>query len=78
MRVIHVAPTALGASGLFGGGERYPIEPAPASAGLVGVDRELVTVGRSPGVRREPSGVLVRVRRPVAHLPRSGHIAGAR
>jgi hypothetical protein len=33
MRVIHVAPTALGASGLFGGGERYPIEPAPAPAG---------------------------------------------
>ena len=32
MRVIHVAPTPFGADGLFGGGERYPLELARALA----------------------------------------------
>jgi ABC-type lipopolysaccharide export system ATPase subunit len=30
MRVIHVAPTPFGQQGLFGGGERYPLELARA------------------------------------------------
>jgi glycosyltransferase involved in cell wall biosynthesis len=73
MRVVHVAPTAFGTAGLFGGGERYPLELARALAATGGLDCELVTFGRSPGVRREPSGLLVRVLRPVAHL--GGHPA---
>ena len=32
VRVIHVAPTSFGADGLFGGGERYPLELARALA----------------------------------------------
>ncbi|MFN2505562.1 MAG: glycosyltransferase family 4 protein, partial [Acidimicrobiales bacterium] len=43
MRVVHVAPTAFGAGGIFGGGERYPLELARAVARYV--DCELVTFG---------------------------------
>lgn len=43
MRVIHVAPTAFGAAGVFGGGERYPYELARAMSGLV--PTKLVTFG---------------------------------
>ena len=68
-----MAPTAFGAGGLFGGGERYPLELGRALAGSGAVECELVTFGRSPGVRREPSGLLVRVLRPIAHL--HGHPA---
>ncbi len=46
MRVVHVAPTAFGAGGVFGGGERYPAELARAVAGHV--DCELVTFGPRP------------------------------
>jgi glycosyltransferase involved in cell wall biosynthesis len=61
MRVIHVAPTPFGAAGLFGGGERYPLELARALAGEV--DCELITFGRRASRVREPSGLRVRTLR---------------
>lgn len=45
MRVPHVAPTAFGHHGLFGRGERYPLELARALALVDGVRCELVTSG---------------------------------
>jgi glycosyltransferase involved in cell wall biosynthesis len=71
VRVIHVAPTAFGAAGLFGGGERYPLELARALAGRV--DCELVTFGSQARRATEPSGLRLRVLRPVAYL--GGHVA---
>jgi glycosyltransferase involved in cell wall biosynthesis len=73
MRVIHVAPTPFGDAGLFGGGERYPLELARSMAGQV--DTELVTFAAEPRVIREDSGLTIRVLRPVATL--SGHPAHA-
>jgi glycosyltransferase involved in cell wall biosynthesis len=61
MRVLHVAPTPFGAAGLFGGGERYPVELARALARHI--DCELVTFGPHPGAWREPGGLRVRVLR---------------
>ena len=53
MRVIHVAPTAFGMDGLFGGGERYPLELSRALAQHVSC--ELVTFGSEAGTRvRDP------------------------
>jgi len=71
MRVIHVAPTPFGREGLFGGGERYPIELARALAGYV--DTELVTFARSASWQREPSGLSITTLRAVAWL--RGHPA---
>ncbi|HEX8860517.1 MAG TPA: glycosyltransferase family 4 protein [Actinomycetes bacterium] len=71
MRVIHVAPTAFGSQGLFGGGERYPLELARALAAEV--DVRLVTFGARPGRWREPGGLELRVLRPLARL--RGHPA---
>jgi glycosyltransferase involved in cell wall biosynthesis len=65
VRVVHVAPTPFGPAGLFGGGERYPVELAGALARHCDVD--LVTFGSRPGVVRTPSGVRVRTLRPVGH-----------
>ncbi len=61
-----MAPTPFGESGLFGGGERYPLELARALAGLV--DCELVTFGGRPRVVREPGGLVVRTVRALGHL----------
>jgi glycosyltransferase involved in cell wall biosynthesis len=66
MRVVHVAPTQFGREGLFGGGERYPLELARALS--VGVDCELVTFGRYPRVVVESGGLRVRVLRALTHL----------
>ena len=55
MRVIHVAPTPFGDAGLFGGGERYPLELARSMAGQV--DTELVTFAAEPRVIRDDSGL---------------------
>jgi glycosyltransferase involved in cell wall biosynthesis len=63
MRVVHVAPTPFGAAGLFGGGERYPLELARALAAHV--DCELLTFGRQPRVDRDPSGLVIRTLRTV-------------
>jgi alpha-maltose-1-phosphate synthase len=71
MRVIHVAPTVFGPGGLYGGGERYPLELARALAAEV--DCELVTFGPRPGRWREPAGLRVRVLRPLGRL--GGHPA---
>jgi glycosyltransferase involved in cell wall biosynthesis len=70
MRVIHVAPSAFGPDGLYGGGERYPLELARALAS--GVDCELVTFGRRPA-RWQAGGLRVRVLRPLTWL--HGHPA---
>jgi glycosyltransferase involved in cell wall biosynthesis len=71
MRVIHVAPSAFGPDGLYGGGERYPLELARALA--ADVECELVTFGPRPGRWREPGGLRVRVLRPLLLL--HGHPA---
>jgi glycosyltransferase involved in cell wall biosynthesis len=71
MKVVHVAPTLFGAGGIFGGGERYPLELARALAGSV--DCELVSFGRRPGLAGDASGLRIRVLRAVAHL--GGHPA---
>jgi glycosyltransferase involved in cell wall biosynthesis len=70
MRVIHVAPSAFGPDGLYGGGERYPLELARALAGEV--DCELVTFGPRPG-RWRAGDLGVRVLRPLTWL--RGHPA---
>src|SRR5688500_15617969 len=72
MRVLHVAPTAFGHGGLFGGGERYPLELARAVARL-GVDCELLTSGSDPTTVHDDSGLTVRVMHPLAAL--HGHPA---
>jgi glycosyltransferase involved in cell wall biosynthesis len=65
MRIVHVAPTPFGVGGLFGGGERYPVELARALARYADVD--LITFGSRPGVVRDASGVCVRTLRPVGY-----------
>src|SRR5579871_4066453 len=64
MRVIHVAPTPFGQSGLFGGGERYPLELARALARHV--DCELITFGRFARREQEPGGLRIRTLRTLA------------
>ncbi|HEV3498432.1 MAG TPA: glycosyltransferase family 4 protein [Actinomycetes bacterium] len=71
MRVIHVAPSAFGPDGLYGGGERYPLELARALAEEV--DCELVTFGRRPARWQDGGGLRVRVLRPLTWL--HGHPA---
>jgi glycosyltransferase involved in cell wall biosynthesis len=71
VRVIHVAPTAFGSQGLYGGGERYPLELARALAAEAEV--RLVTFGGRPGGWREVGGLEVRMLRPLTHL--RGHPA---
>src|SRR5579864_5128812 len=66
MRVIHVAPTPFGSAGLFGGGERYPLELARALA--ANVDCELVTFGKSTSSHQEPSGLRITTLRALTWL----------
>jgi glycosyltransferase involved in cell wall biosynthesis len=66
VRVIQVAPAYFGVDGLFGGGERYPLELARALA--CEVDCELVTFGRTSRVMTEPGGLRVRVLHPWVRL----------
>jgi glycosyltransferase involved in cell wall biosynthesis len=68
MRVVHVAPTVFGTDGVYGGGERYPVELARALASRI--DCELVTFGSSARIVREPSGLTIRV------LPAFGNLRG--
>jgi glycosyltransferase involved in cell wall biosynthesis len=71
---VHVAPTPFGAGGIFGGGERYPLELARALAPLV--DCRLVTFG-APATFRESCGLQVRVLRPQVWAGHRAHpIAG--
>jgi glycosyltransferase involved in cell wall biosynthesis len=71
MRITHVAPTAFGAEGILGGGERYPLELARAVARELPC--ELVTFGTRPGVVIEPCGLRVRTLRTFARV--GGHPA---
>jgi len=71
MRIVHVAPTPFGAGGLFGGGERYPIELARALSQHI--DVELVTFGPESGSRVDPTGLRIRILRPLAYA--RGHPA---
>jgi alpha-maltose-1-phosphate synthase len=71
MRVVHVAPTLFGPAGIFGGGERYPLELGRSLARRV--DCELVTFGSTARAWRDPSGLRVRVLRSLAHV--RGHPA---
>jgi glycosyltransferase involved in cell wall biosynthesis len=66
MRVVQVAPTAFGNEGLYGGGERYPLELARALARVEGLESELVTFGKRSRVERNPDGFVVRVLTPLA------------
>jgi glycosyltransferase involved in cell wall biosynthesis len=63
MRVIHVAPTPFGRDGLFGGGERYPLELARARASHV--DCELLTFGTTTRTEDPPGGPRIRTLRAV-------------
>ena len=65
-----MAPCAFGSQGLYGGGERYPLELARAIAAEV--ECELVTFGPRPG-RWAGDGLRVRVLRPLGRL--RGHPA---
>ena len=71
MRIVHVAPTLFGPTGIFGGGERYPLELARALARHV--ECELVTFGATPRAWRDPSGLRVHVLRSLRLL--GGHPA---
>ncbi|MBW3595325.1 MAG: glycosyltransferase family 4 protein [Actinobacteria bacterium] len=61
MRVTHVAPTAFGAAGMFGGGERYPYELARAMSRLT--PTKLVTFGTTTETRREDDLEIVTLKR---------------
>jgi glycosyltransferase involved in cell wall biosynthesis len=70
MRILHVAPTAFGDGGLFGGGERYPLELARATARIAGVSSELLTFGSRASEHVDDSGLSIRV------LPSRWHLGG--
>lgn len=70
MRVIHVAPTAFGSGGVYGGGERYPLELARALSRRI--DCTLVTFGAHERDYRD-GALRVRVVKPLAYL--RGHPA---
>jgi glycosyltransferase involved in cell wall biosynthesis len=71
VRVTHVAPTQFGADGLFGGGERYPLELARALSREV--DCELISFGPERAAWRDAYGLRHRVLRPLTYL--HGHPA---
>lgn len=58
MRVTHVVPTPFGDAGLFGGGERYPLELCRAL--VAHVECELLTFRRVPSIAYEPGGLRIR------------------
>ncbi len=71
MRVVHVAPTLFGPAGIFGGGERYPLELGRALARHV--DCELVTFGSAAQTWSDSSGLRLRILRSITLL--GGHPA---
>jgi glycosyltransferase involved in cell wall biosynthesis len=71
MRVVHVAPTLFGPAGIFGGGERYPLELGRALARHV--DCELVTFGSAAGAWSDSTGLRLRILRSITLL--RGHPA---
>ncbi len=73
IKVVHVAPTAFGHEGLFGGGERYPLELARAIARIPDVSCCLVTFGARASDTEHAGGLRVRVLTPMTRL--RGHPA---
>ena len=81
MRVLHVAPTAFGHDGLFGGGERYPLElagPWRPRASTASWSPSAAT----PAARRGAAAVQVCARAPPrrpppTRAPRAGVCDGA-
>jgi glycosyltransferase involved in cell wall biosynthesis len=71
MRVVHVAPTLFGPTGIFGGGERYPLELGRALARHV--DCELVSFGQAARSWSDSGGLRIRILRAIAHV--GGHPA---
>ncbi|MGH2813190.1 MAG: glycosyltransferase family 4 protein [Actinomycetota bacterium] len=71
MKVTHVVPTMFGADGLFGGGERHPLELARALSRHV--DCRLVVFGSRRRRIIDPSGLEIVVLRRLAQA--RGHIA---
>lgn len=71
MRVIHVAPTLFGPAGLFGGGERYPLELARALSS--DVECELISFAPFQEQYAEPGGLRSRTLKAVTFL--HGHPA---
>ena len=71
MRVVHVAPTLFGPAGIFGGGERYPLELARSLARRV--DCELVSFAGERRFWTDSSGLRIRVLRSLTLL--GGHPA---
>jgi alpha-maltose-1-phosphate synthase len=66
MRVVHVAPTPFGPAGIFGGGERYPLELGRALAHHV--DCELVSFGREARSWTDSAGLQIRILRSLTFL----------
>ena len=71
MRVVHVTPTLFGPAGIFGGGERYPLELGRALARHV--DCELVSFGSAARSWTDSGGLRIRTLRALAHV--RGHPA---
>jgi glycosyltransferase involved in cell wall biosynthesis len=71
MRVVHIAPTLFGPGGIFGGGERYPLELARALAREV--DCELVSFASEARAWSDSGGLRIRTLRSVTRL--GGHPA---
>jgi glycosyltransferase involved in cell wall biosynthesis len=71
MRVVQISPTVFGRGGLFGGGERYPLELTRALGKHV--DCRLVTFGAPSQAISDAGPARVRVLRPWGHL--RGHPA---
>jgi glycosyltransferase involved in cell wall biosynthesis len=68
MRVVHVAPTLFGPAGIFGGGERYPLELGRALAQHV--DCELLSFGPAARSWTDSGGLRIRILRAFAHVRR--------
>jgi glycosyltransferase involved in cell wall biosynthesis len=66
-----VAPTLFGPAGIFGGGERYPLELGRALARHV--DCELVSFGPAARSWTDSGGLRIRILRAIAHV--GGHPA---
>jgi glycosyltransferase involved in cell wall biosynthesis len=66
VRVIQIAPTPFGAAGLFGGGERYPLELSRALAAHV--DCTLLTFGPHDALAQDASGLRIRTLRATGWL----------
>ena len=71
MRVVHVAPTVFGPAGIYGGGERYPLELARALARQI--DCELISFAPEARAWTDSAGLRIRVLRSVTRL--GGHPA---